>query len=431
MKVGFISLGCSKNLVDSERVMGLLKHNGFEFTNHPQDADYLFVNTCGFINSAKEESINTILEMAEYKQDKCKKLFVLGCLSQRYRDDLIEQLPEVDRFITIDEYPQLEAILQEEMDVPFVGCKMPRMLTSQPWMAYLKIAEGCSNRCSYCAIPLIRHDYVSYDFEAIIEEAKMLSAKGVKELNIIAQDTTRYGIEKYGKRRLLELLQELDKIDGFHWIRVLYMYPDEIDDELVVGMKQLKKVLPYFDIPVQYGNDRMLQLMNRRGTIEEIKHTINLIRSTFEHSVLRTTMIVGFPKETQADFNDLMEFVKEVKWDRLGAFTYSLEEDTASYDMKPRVSEKTMQRRLRILMEEQEKIAQENAEKLVGQTLEVLVESVDGLTHMYRGRSMYSAPDGIDGLVLFKSETPLQLGEFVNVKIMKAKVHDLIGVVEK
>ena len=431
MKVGFISLGCSKNLVDSERIMGLLKHNGFEFTNHPQDADYLFVNTCGFINSAKEESINTILEMAEYKQDKCKKLFVLGCLSQRYRDDLIEQLPEVDRFITIDEYPQLEQILQEEMDMPFVGCAHPRLLSSQPWTAYLKIAEGCSNRCSYCAIPLIRHDYDSYDFETILEEAKMLAAKGVKELNVIAQDTTRYGIEKYGKRRLLELLQELDKIEGFHWIRVLYMYPDEIDDELVLGMKELKKVLPYFDIPVQYGNDRMLQLMNRRGTIAEIKHTIDLIRKTFDHSVLRTTMIVGFPQETQQDFNDLMDFVKEVKWDRLGAFTYSLEEDTPAYTMKPRVAEKTKQRRLRILMEEQEKIAQENAEKLVGQTLEVLVESVDGLTHMYRGRSVYSAPDGIDGLVMFKSEKPLQLGEFVNVKIMKAKVHDLIGVVEK
>ena len=431
MKVGFISLGCSKNLVDSERVMGLLKHNGFEFTSHPQEADYLFVNTCGFINSAKEESINTILEMAEYKEDKCKKLFVLGCLSQRYRDDLIEQLPEVDRFITIDEYPNLEAILQEEMEFPFVGCAHPRMLTSDPWMAYIKIAEGCSNRCSYCAIPLIRHDYVSYDFESIIEEAKMLAAKGVKELNVIAQDTTRYGIEKYGERRLLELLQELNKIEGLHWIRVLYMYPDEIDDELVVGMNKLDKVLPYFDIPVQYGNDRMLQLMNRRGTVEEIKHTINLIRSTFKRSVLRTTMIVGFPKETEEDFNDLMDFIKEVKWDRLGAFTYSLEEDTASYDMEPKVDEEVAERRLAILMQEQERIAQENAEKLVGETLEVLVESMDGLTHMYRGRSMYSAPDGIDGLVMFKSKKPIKMGEFVNVKITKAQTHDLIGVVEE
>lgn len=428
MKIGFISLGCSKNLVDSEKVMGLLKENGYEFTSNPEEADYIFINTCGFINSAKEESINTILEMAQYKEDNCKKLFVLGCLSQRYREDLIEELPEVDRFITIDEYPNLPAILEAELDHSFVSCRHERLLSSQPWMAYLKIAEGCSNRCAYCAIPLIRHDYQSYDFEHIIEEAKHLASLGVKELNVIAQDTTRYGIEKYGKRRLLELLQELDKIEGFHWIRVLYMYPDEIDDELVVGMKELKHVLPYFDIPVQYGNDRMLQLMNRRGTIDEIKHTIDLIRKTFDRSVLRTTMIVGFPTETQADFNDLLDFVKEVKWDRLGAFTYSLEEDTTSYDMKPRVSEKTMQRRLRILMETQEEIAQANAEQLVGETLEVLVESVDGLTHMYRGRSMYSAPDGIDGMVMFKSDKQYNLGDFVQVKIMKAKIHDLIGV---
>ncbi|MDD6467571.1 MAG: 30S ribosomal protein S12 methylthiotransferase RimO [Erysipelotrichaceae bacterium] len=428
MKIGFISLGCSKNLVDSEKIMGLLKENGYEFTNLPQEADYLFINTCGFINSAKEESINTILEMAQYKQEKCKKLFVLGCLSQRYRDDLIQELPEVDRFITIDEYPDLPKILKEEMEHPFVSCQKERLLSSQPWMAYLKIAEGCSNRCAYCAIPLIRHDYQSYDFEDIINEAKYLASLGVKELNVIAQDTTRYGIEKYGKRRLLELLQELDKIEGIHWIRVLYMYPDEIDDELVLGMKELKHVLPYFDIPVQYGNDRMLQLMNRRGTIAEIKHTIDLIRKTFDRSVLRTTMIVGFPTETQKDFNDLLSFVKEVKWDRLGAFTYSLEEDTPSYTMKPRVAEKTMQRRLRILMETQETIAQTNAEQLIGETLEVLVESKDGLTNLYRGRSMYSAPDGIDGIVMFKSDKVHQLGDFVPVKIMKAKVHDLIGV---
>lgn len=427
MKIGFVSLGCSKNLVDSEMIMGYLKQQGHEMTANPSEAEVIVINTCGFIASAKEESINAILEMAEYKKTGCQKLIVTGCLVQRYLEDLKAELPEVDRFITIDEYKHLPAILEEEFAKPVASCEHPRLLSTKPWYAYLKIAEGCSNRCAYCAIPLIRHDYQSDAIEHIVDEAKHLAKQGVKELNIIAQDTTRYGIERYGKHRLLELLQMLDEIDGLHWIRILYMYPDEISDELIDGMARLKHVIPYFDIPIQYGNDRMLRLMNRRGTIDEIRHTIAHIRSVFDHSVIRTTMIVGFPTETEADFTDLLAFVKEIRFDRLGAFTYSREEDTPSYAMEPQIEEATMQRRFAELMACQQQIAQENGDRMIGQVLEVLVESQDGLTGKYRGRSIYSAPDGIDGFVQFEAKRPHVPGEFVSVMIERANVHDWYG----
>ena len=426
MNIGFVSLGCSKNLVDSENIMGLIKAQGYSIVSDPSKADYLFVNTCGFINSAKEESISTILEMAQYKEDRCKKLFVLGCLAQRYKEQLVSELPEVDRFITIDEYPHLPTILRREMNKEFISCDYKRVISTKPWTAYLKIAEGCSNRCSFCAIPLIRHDYRSFDFDEIIAESKFLQSVGVKEVNVIAQDTTRYGIELYGRSRLLDILEELNKMD-FQWIRVLYMYPDEITEELIVGMSKLNKVLPYFDIPVQYGNDRMLKLMNRRGSIEHIKDMISLIKKVYDKPTLRTTMIVGFPQETEEDFNDLIEFVKDVRWDRLGAFTYSIEEDTKAYDMEPKVEEDMAQSRLKILMDVQEKIAHENSMNLVGEVMEVLIESVDGLTNMYRGRSRFSAPDGVDGIVTFKSNNSYKLGEFVKVKIIDANNHDLIA----
>ncbi|MCF0111159.1 MAG: 30S ribosomal protein S12 methylthiotransferase RimO [Erysipelotrichaceae bacterium] len=428
MKIGFVSLGCSKNLVDSENIMGYLRDQGHTITPDPAEAEVLFVNTCGFIQSAKEESLNTILEMAEYKSQNCKKLIVTGCLAQRYLTDLQKELPEVDRFITIDEYDHIAEILEEELNGVTKPCEHTRLLSTKPWFAYLRIADGCDNRCAYCAIPLIRHDYRSVPMEELLKEAEYLAKQGVKELNLIAQDTSRYGIDLYGKHRLLDLLTELNRIEGFHWIRVLYLYPDEISDELVVGMSELNKVVPYFDIPIQYGNDRMLKLMNRRGTIAEIKHTIGLIRSTFAHSVIRTTMIVGFPTETAKDFQDLLDFVEEMRFDRMGAFTYSLEEDTPSYDMRPRVSRKVMDRRMGQLMELQQKIAQQNSEALVDEVLEVLIESHDGLTEQYRGRSIYSAPDGIDGIVKFKPLKKHNPGEFVKVKIRKASMHDLIGV---
>ncbi len=429
MKIGMISLGCCKNLVDSEKIMGLLISAGCTIVNDAHEADVLIVNTCGFIEPAKEEAINTILEMAEYKNENCQKLIVTGCLAKRYKEALIEEMPEVDRFIGVDEYEHLPEILHEVLglDFPVSYGKCERLLSTKPWMAYLRIADGCDNRCSYCAIPLIRGGYRSVPMETLIEEAKLLAAKGVKELVLIAQDTTRYGLDLYSKRCLPELLKALNEIEGFHWIRVLYTYPDELDDELIEGMLHLKKVLPYFDIPIQHGDNRMLKAMNRRGSIESIQKTIDKIKKLYPMPVFRTTMIVGFPAETEEMFENMLNFVKEVRWDRLGAFTYSHEEDTLSYDMPFEPEEEVKQERYERLMALQKTISDEKANELVGQTLEVLVEKQDGLSGRYYGRSVHSAPDGIDGSIIFTSEKNIQFGTFVKVKITKAKDYDCYG----
>lgn len=342
MKIGFISLGCSKNLVDSEKMMGMLKSGHHELVKDAQEAEAIIINTCGFINSAKEEAINTIFKMAEYKKQNCKKLIVVGCLAQRYKETLEAEIPEIDAVISIREYPHLHEILHSLLDGKELVSygKSERMVSSKPWTAYLKIAEGCSNRCTYCAIPLIRGDNVTFPMEQLVQEAKELAQRGVKELVLIAQDTTKYGVDLYGKRSLLELLQKLHEIDGFHWIRILYMYPDEIDEDLIEGMAKLSKVLPYFDIPMQHANNRMLAAMNRRGTKEEVLALIKKIRKTYADPTLRTTFIVGFPSETQEDFDELMQFVEDVHWDRMGAFTYSPEEDTPAFDMEQSVQKK-------------------------------------------------------------------------------------------
>ncbi len=424
MKFGFVSLGCCKNLVDSEKIMGLLVSNNHEIVNDPSSADVIIVNTCGFIESAKEESINTILEMSEYG----KRLIVMGCMAQRYRDELVKALPEIDCIITLDDYAELTKHLSEFLNLKLVNeyGKTNRVLATKPWLGYLKIGDGCSNNCTYCAIPLIRGKYRSFKIEDLVLEAKGLKDSGVKELVVIAQDTTKYGIDLYGKLALLDLLKELEKLD-FKWIRVLYMYPDEITDELVTGMKELKSVIPYFDIPVQYGNDEILKLMNRRGSVESIKNTVKLIKDTFEMPVLRTTIIVGFPNETREHFDDTLKFVKDIKWDRLGAFTYSKEEDTAAYNMENEVDQDIKDARLKELMDIQEEIVIENTSKLIGKTLDVIVENYDGLTSRYLGRSIFSAPDGIDGVVFINSEEKLEIGEFYPVKINKIRRHDLLG----
>lgn len=429
MKIGIVSLGCSKNLVDSEKLLTLLINNGQEITSKYEEAEAIIINTCGFIESAKKEAIDTILEMRDYKNKNCKHLIVIGCLAQRYQKELKEEMPEVDRFIGIYEYHNLGSILSEVLGIRISNTygKTTRVLSGKPWMAYLRIADGCDNRCSYCAIPLIRGRYVSTPIEELIEESKAFVSNGVKEINVIAQDTTRYGLDLYGKRRLLDLLVELNKLEGLYWIRVLYMYPDEIDDELIEGMSKLDKVLPYFDIPVQYGNDKLLKLMNRRGNVESIKNIAKKIRRTFKNSVLRTTMIIGFPNETEEDFEDTLEFVKDVKWDKLGAFTYSKEEDTKAYDMDNEVEEYIKARRLNQLMDIQREISKVNNEKYINEILEVLIEGYDALTKTYRGRSFLNAPDGIDGEVWVYSDEKLNLGEFVKVKINKVKDHDLIG----
>ncbi len=426
MKIGIISLGCCKNLVDTQKAMSFLKASGHTFVDNPKKAEVIVINTCGFINDAKQESIDTILQMADYKEDYLKYLIVMGCLVQRYKEQLEKELPEVDLFISIDEYDNLENIFNN-----FLNSQTKKenkvVLATNDYSAYLKIADGCSNKCAYCAIPLIRKEYRSVEFEEIIRQAKELEAIGIKELNLIAQDTTRYGIDLYGKYRLKDLLYELNKLN-FHWIRILYMYPDEINDELLQAMASCDKVVPYFDIPVQHGSDRILKLMNRRGSSNHIKDIVKKIRDKFKNPVLRTTIIVGFPSETQKDFAELLEFVEEIKWDKLGAFAYSLEEDTASYYMEPKVDEKIANQRLKTLMLKQEKIAQANNEKFIGQSLEVLVEGRDSLDRdLYQGRSYLNAPDGIDGHVRFRSSRDIEIGEIVNVTIESVNIHDLFG----
>ena len=426
MKVGIVSLGCSKNLVDTQNALSFLKASGHTFVDDPSLAEAIIVNTCGFINDAKQESINTILQMAEFKNSGLKYLIVMGCLVQRYKEDLIKELPEVDRFIAIDEYKHLPEIFNEVLHSQTKN-DPETIIATYPHTAYLKIADGCSNRCAYCAIPLIRKDYKSIPMEDLLKQAKELEKLGVKELNIIAQDTTRYGIDLYGKLRLADLLEELNKLD-FTWIRILYMYPDEITDDLLDKMSKLDKVVPYFDIPVQHASDRLLKLMNRRGNKEHILSVIKKIREKFAEPILRTTIIVGFPTETEEDQKELLEFVKDVKWDRLGAFTYSLEEDTPSYDMEPKVDEQTAQNRLAELMKLQEEIAKENNQRFVGQTLKVVVETQDSVrTDRYEGRAAQHAPDDIDGHVRFTSNRELNLGEFVDVQITSADSYDLMG----
>ena len=430
MKIGFVSLGCSKNLVDSEKIMGMLKDGQHEMVSDPAQAEAIIINTCGFINPAKEEAIQTIFQMAEYKKQNCKKLIVVGCLAQRYKDTLVDEIPEIDAVISIKEYPHIHEILSSLLDghdlVSYA--KAERLVSSKPWTAYLKIAEGCSNRCTYCAIPLIRGGNVSFPMEQLIKEAKQLAIRGVKELVLIAQDTTKYGIDLYGKPALLDLLKELHKIEGFHWIRILYMYPDEIDVELIEGMAKLPKVLPYFDIPMQHANNRMLLAMNRRGTKEEVLALVKKIRETFAHPTLRTTFIVGFPGESVEEFEELKQFAMDVKWDRMGAFTYSPEEDTPAYDMDGAIEEEVKEARLAELMKEQEMISFQNQQNMVGMTLEVLVEDQDGLRGVYRGRSVHDAPDEVDGVVMFTSDRVIQFGEFVKVQITEALPHDLKGV---
>lgn len=429
MKIGVVSLGCSKNLVDSERIMSMLKKGGHVLVNDPSQAEAIIINTCGFIQPAKEEAIDTIFEMAEYKNYNCRKLIVCGCLAQRYKEDLIEEMPEVDRFVAISEYPHLHEILEEELGQPLnVYGKDERMISTKPWTAYLKIAEGCSNRCTYCAIPLIRGDNVTFPIEDLVKEATELADRGVKELVLIAQDTTKYGLDLYGELKLPALLIELQKIEKLHWIRILYMYPDEITEELIDTMASLDKVLPYFDIPMQHASNKMLKLMNRRGTNESVVALVDKIKNTFKDPTLRTTFIVGFPYEEEQDFDELLEFIKVIKWDRMGSFTYSVEEDTPAYDYEQTVSEEVKQQRLDRLMKLQSEISYENSLKRIGDIIEVLVERKDGLANRYVGRHKGNAPDDVDGVVYFTSTVGCELGSFVQVKVERGDNYDLYGI---
>ena len=431
MKIGFVSLGCCKNLVDSEQIMGMIKKNHHEIVSDPRQAQAIIINTCGFITSAKEESIQTIFEMAQYKEKNLEKLIVCGCLAQRYQKELEEEIPEIDAIIPIKDYDEFASVLEKALGCTFTESKFERVLSTQPWRAYLKISDGCSNHCTYCAIPLIRGEQVSRPIEDLVEEAKQLASYGVKELTLIAQDTTKYGLDLYGEFKLGDLIREIDKIDGIHWIRILYMYPDEIVEDVLLAMKESKKVVPYFDIPMQHANNRLLKAMNRRGTKEHAYEIIEHIQTLFDHPVLRTTMIVGFPSETDEDFDELMEFVQNVKWDRMGAFTYSKEEDTRAFDMKPEVDVQIAQNRLETLMKLQNQISYEKNQEKIGQVFEVLVEEKEGLKETYRGRSIADAPDEVDGQVIFTSTVPIELGTFVKVKIQKANAYDLYGICQE
>ncbi|MBP3852686.1 MAG: 30S ribosomal protein S12 methylthiotransferase RimO [Erysipelotrichaceae bacterium] len=430
MKVGFVSLGCCKNLVDSEDMMRMLKEEGHEIVGSVRQAEAIIVNTCGFIASAKEESIQTIFEMASYKEKQLKRLIVCGCLAQRYQLELEQEIPEIDAVIPIRDYDQLAARLRPllgEGDQSLI-VKAERVLSGNPWQAYLKISDGCSNRCTYCAIPLIRGPQVSRPIEDIVKEAKYLASIGVKELTLIAQDTTKYGLDYYDEIRLGDLIRQVNAIDGFHWIRILYMYPDEIGQDVLDAMKECEKVIPYFDIPMQHASTRLLRKMNRRSSKEEVIRITKKIRTMFPDATLRTTAIVGFPSETEEEFEELVQFLKDIEWDRFGAFTYSKEEDTPAYDMDEEIPQEVMDRRLERLMKVQKEISYRKNQEKIGKTMEVLVEEVEGLKRRYRGRSQADAPDEVDGQVIFTSDKEIELGSFVQVTITEAGQYDLIGI---
>lgn len=443
MNVGFISLGCSKNLVDTEMTIGLFKKNNFKIVNNPEQADIIVINTCGFIESAKQEAINTILEMAEYKKNKCKYLIVMGCLVQRYKEELQEAIPEVDLFIKYKEYDtiweQIEKVIgknekeeskniaKEELLTNKCGLEFSnRIISTGRNFAYLRIAEGCSNRCTYCAIPYIRGKFVSRKMEDILKEAQELVNEGYKEIIVIAQDTSKYGIDIYGESKLAELLDKLSKIEGIKWIRFLYTYPESITDELIKVVKENKKICKYFDIPIQHISDTVLKRMNRKSNGESIRKLITKIRKEIPNVIIRTTVMVGFPGETKENFEELYEFVKWAKFDRLGAFTYSKEDGTPAEKLDNQIHPMTKKSRYNKIMSLQQQISDENLKKQIGNKLEVLIEdeSFDG--KYYIARSENEVPD-IDGIIYVEKSEDELLDKFVKVEIIGNKDYDMIG----
>ena len=432
MKVGFVSLGCSKNLVDTEMMIGLFKNNNYEIVNNPKNAEIIVINTCGFIESAKEEGINTILEMSEYKKtEKCKYIIVTGCLVQRYKEELEKALPEVDLFMTIDEYNNIGDKIEKLINRDNKNKKeyldyMDRVVTTGNTTAYLKIAEGCSNRCTYCAIPNIRGPYVSRKMEDILEEANMLAKNGYKEIIVIAQDTTKYGLDLYGEQKLVELLDKLSKIKEFKWIRFLYAYPETITEDLIQLVKTNPKICKYFDIPIQHISNTVLKRMNRKSDEKSIKQLIKTIRKEIPNVVIRTSLIVGFPGETEEDFNKLYEFVKETKFDKLGTFMYSKEDGTPASRLKEQIHHNTKKSRYNKIMKLQQMNSNEILQKYINKELEVLVEDITFDGKYYVGRTEYDVPD-MDGIVYIKNTKKLQIGTFVRCKIIEKQEYDLIA----
>lgn len=436
LKIALESLGCSKNLVDAEIMMGILNKKGYKLVGEFSEADIIIVNTCGFIESAKQESIDTILELSEYKTNgNLKILIVTGCLAQRYAQELKTEIPEIDAIVGTGSYQNIDEIInglkQEKQivslnDIEFAyNEELPRYISTPSHMAYLKIGEGCDNHCTYCIIPKLRGKYRSRKMEDVIKEAKDLATRGVKELVVIAQDTTKYGCDLYGKEMLPELLEELANIDGLKWIRIMYSYPESITEELVKVIKKYDNICNYFDMPVQHASNKILKLMNRKTTKEDILSKIEMIRTHIPDATVRTTIIVGFPGETEEDFKEIVDFAKIVKFDRLGAFAYSREEDTAADKLPNHLEEEVKAERRDALMLVQQGISQELNAKKVGNIYEVLIEE-QVEDNVYIGRTQGDAEE-IDSIVYVKSKNQLNAGDFVIVKINNALEYDLMG----
>ena len=428
MNVGVISLGCAKNQVDTERMLGLLRRFGYAFTPDPAEAEVLIVNTCGFIDPAKEESINAILEMARYKETgRCRALVATGCLTERYRNELLEELPEIDVLLGVREYEKLPALLAEKLGepLPAASCGLgERLLTTPPYRAFLRTGDGCNNRCAYCAIPLIRGNLSSEPMEQLIDEAKGLADRGVTELTVIAQDTSGYGVDRYGKSMLIPLLKELNGIGGLHWVRVLYTYPDTVNEALLDTLAQGEKLIPYLDIPLQHIDDSILKRMRRRGSGAYIRSLLDYLYRNYPDFTLRTTMMVGFPGETEAQFQTLLTFLRDYPFDRVGAFAFSPEEGTKAATMPDQVPDKIKQARLAALMAQQRPVSLRRNQRWVGRQTELLIEELTR-THAV-GRTPREAPD-VDGRVKIPRKSYHAVGEYEPIVLTEAGEYDMKG----
>ena len=437
MKLLFISLGCDKNLVDTEKMLGLLGHEGYSFVDDETVADIIVVNTCCFIGDAKEESINTILDMARMKEEgQCKALIVTGCLAQRYKEEITTEIPEVDAVLGTTSYEEIAKAVKtalggekmhvfESIDAP-VSPATDRLVTTGGHYAFLKIAEGCDKRCTYCIIPYLRGKFRSVPMEQLIREAEELAEKGVKELILVAQETTLYGKDLYGEKKLPELLKRLAAIDGIQWIRLQYCYPEEITDELIETIKNEEKICNYLDIPIQHASDAILKRMGRRTNNAQLRELIAKLRKEIPDIALRTTLISGFPGETEEDHEILMEFVDEMEFERLGVFAYSAEEDTPAAEYPDQIPQEVKEERRDAIMELQQEIAFEKAEAKVGQILEVMIEGKVADENAFVGRTYMDAPN-VDGLIFVNADVPLMSGDFCRVKVTGALEYDLIG----
>lgn len=436
MKLLFISLGCDKNLVDSEMMMGLLHDRGYEFTDNEEEADIIVINTCGFINDAKEESINTILEMAKYKENNLKALIVAGCLVERYKNEILQELPEIDAIVGTTAFDKICDVVDDvladkkhnELESINKMCRpdVKRIITTGGYYSYLKIAEGCDKHCTYCSIPMIRGAYRSVPMDELVKEAEYLADNGVKELIIVAQEITVYGKDLYGEKKLPELLHRLCKIPGIQWIRLLYCYPEEITDELIETIRTEKKICHYIDMPIQHASDKILKAMGRRTNNAELRNIISKLRKEIPDICLRTTLITGSPGETEEDHQILLDFIDEMEFDRLGVFTYSPEEDTKAASLDNQVDEEVKLCRKDEIMELQQEISMDKSERLVGKEIEVIIEGKASDEDVYVGRSYMDAPS-VDGYVFINSEEELMSGDFAKVRIVKAMEYDLIG----